>query len=76
MDEFFSGLCNRVHLKAGGDVNKIAFRDRTRLNIANFWDSELVQAMQNSNVLVAIISPHYLESSYCGRELEFFMRRF
>src|SRR4051812_5231295 len=76
LEEFFNALRNRVHLKVGGDINKIAFRDKARLNIGDFWGPELVHALQESSVLVAIISPHYLESQPCGREFEFFLQRF
>jgi hypothetical protein len=43
--------------------------------LGSFWSKELVAALQCSRVLVPIISPHYLESDNCGREVEFFKRR-
>jgi hypothetical protein len=76
LEEFFEALCNRVALDAGEAVDAVGYRDQNRLSLASFWNKELVAALQRSRVLVSIISPHYLGSENCGREVEFFRRRF
>src|SRR5262249_12338756 len=76
LEKFYDALCRRVALKAGSEIDKVAYIDRKRLTVATFWGQELVSALQNSHVLVALISPHYLNSTPCGREIEFFLRRF
>jgi hypothetical protein len=76
LEEFFEALCNRVALLTGQQVGAVGYRDQNRLTLASFWSNELVAALQGSRVLVSIISPHYLHSENCGREFEFFRRRF
>jgi hypothetical protein len=63
-------------LDAGEPIDAVGYRDRNRLTLASFWSKELVTALQSSRVLVSILSPHYLQSENCGREVEFFRRRF
>ena len=76
LEEFFEALCNHVALLTGQQVGAVGYRDQNRLTLASFWSNELVAALQRSRVLVSIISPHYLQSENCGREIEFFRRRF
>jgi hypothetical protein len=75
LDEFFDHLCNCVALQTGQHAGAVGYRDQNRLTLASFWRKELVAALQESHVLVSIISPHYLRSENCGREIEFFRRR-
>jgi hypothetical protein len=76
LDQFFKALCNRVALQAGSNIEEVGYRDCNRLTLASFWGRELVTALQQSRVLIAVISPHYLKSLPCGREVEFFSQRF
>jgi hypothetical protein len=76
LEEFFEALCNRVAWLTGQQVGAVGYRDQNRLTLGSFWSNELVTALQRSRVLVSIISPHYLQSENCGREFEFFRRRF
>jgi hypothetical protein len=76
LDDFFDDLCNSVALQTGQGAGDVGYRDQNRLTLASFWSKELVVALQRSRVLVSIISPHYLQSENCGREIEFFRRRF
>jgi hypothetical protein len=75
LDTFFDDLCNQVALEAGEPIEGVAYRDTDRLRISDTWSRELIEGMQESAVLVCIISPHYLRSLPCGREVEMFRRR-
>jgi hypothetical protein len=75
LDEFFELLCREVSDRTGRPADKVAYRDQNRLKMSDFWDQALVEGLQRSRVLLSLISPHYLQSENCGRELEFFDRR-
>jgi hypothetical protein len=72
---FFEEVCNRVAGLTDEYPDKVAYRDKDRLKIADFWNIQLVEGLQNSDVLLAIISPAYLRSKNCGQEVQFFIER-
>jgi hypothetical protein len=75
LDNFFDEVCKGVGKLTGNNYNEVGYRDRDRLEIGDFWDKHLVEGLQNSSVLLAIISPAYLKSENCGREVQFFIER-
>jgi hypothetical protein len=75
LDGFYETLCKQVSNLTGWPANQVAYRDRQRLKMSDFWNQELVKGLQKSRVLLSLISPHYLRSHNCGRELAFFNRR-
>jgi TIR domain len=75
LDDFFDRLCRRVSDKTGRKASEVAYRDLNRLKMGDFWDVNLIEGLQKSRVVVAVLSPHYLDSEYCGKELAFFQRR-
>ena len=76
LEEFFRALCNRVASITGEAIASVGYRDRDRLTLSSFWSRDLVAALQSAQVLVSIVTPHYLDSENCGREIELFRRRF
>jgi len=76
LEEFFNALCRAVAMETGQAIHDVGYRDQNRLTMSSFWGKELVSALQQSSVLISVISPHYLQSKNCGREIEFFQRRF
>ncbi|MBV8524466.1 MAG: toll/interleukin-1 receptor domain-containing protein [Acetobacteraceae bacterium] len=76
LDDFYTALCNRIASLAAADSTEVAFRDTERLALSDFWGPRLVAGLQEAPVLVSVISPHYLKSVPCGREVMFFHRRF
>lgn len=76
LEEFFEDLCRKVSDVTGESRKSIAYRDQDRLKISDFWSPNLVNGLQQSQVLISILSPRYLKSVNCGREVEFFRRRF
>src|ERR1700754_4550088 len=75
LDEFFDALCREVSDIAMLPADQVAYRDRRRLGVGDFWSQELVQGLQKSRILLALISPNYLNSHNCGKELGFFNTR-
>ncbi len=65
-----------VQAKTGCSMDDAGYRDVNRLKPGNFWGPNLVAALQDSRVLLALISPSYLGSPPCGREFRFFIDRF
>ena len=76
VDQFFSRLCKCVSDVTGVSSQKVGYRDISALHISAPWPQDLVNAMHESRVLLALGSPHYFASLNCGREFEVFLRRF
>lgn len=76
LNEFFDALCREVSDRTGRRADQVAYRDQNRLKASDFWDQGLIEGLQKSRVLLSLISPHYLKSPNCGRELAFFHKRF
>jgi hypothetical protein len=77
MEWFFQTLneeLKRVH--GAKRVDEGGFRAPTSIEAAEHWSRDaLPRALNHSRVLVALESPNYFDSDYCGRELEVFLRR-
>src|SRR4051812_26022181 len=75
LDEFFEALCRAVSDQVAHQADQVAYRDVKRISMGDFWGQELAEGLQKSRILIALISPHYLKSYNCGRELGFFNKR-
>lgn len=53
----------------------IAFWDQDDIELGADWKNSLVQALNESKVFLAITSPAYFESEYCGKEWAVFCKR-
>jgi hypothetical protein len=56
-------------------VNRICFVDGEGIRLGDVWTAVLEKGVRESEVVVCLISPNYLASAWCGRELEVFLRR-
>jgi FxsC-like protein len=65
----------RVPLPAHTPVEEIGFFDRSAIEVGDQWRQELLNALLDSRVLVALQSLGYLKSETCGKELEVFRQR-
>lgn len=76
LKKFFDDLSEEVRtlrgLPAGSEVG---FFDQRDLELGEDWDSGLVDALQSAKVMVAIASPGYWKSEYCGKEWALFRAR-
>lgn len=61
------------------DVNRFAnhdifpFLDQTRLQPGFVWNEKLIAAASNSAILVPVLSPRFLSSDYCQKEVNSFI---
>lgn len=77
---FYKDLERRVAVHSGltseeKEETQIAFLDESNLELGGEWDPELVEALQNSAVLICAYSPSYFVSEYCSREWHVFQMR-
>ena len=75
LEIFFEEVSKEVSSLTGENPDKVVYCDIERLKISDYWNKQLVEGLQNSSVLLAIISPAYLKSWNCGREVQFFIKR-
>lgn len=73
---FFRDLSEEVRLRRGLPAGtEVGFFDQRELDLGEQWDETIVQALQHSRVLLAMASPAYFKSDYCGREWALFRER-
>ncbi|WP_141576639.1 TIR-like protein FxsC [Actinomadura sp. WMMA1423] len=70
--QFFDDLCQDVGQTMG--VSNPGFMDR-QIPVGVEWSDRLKIALSNCRIFVALFSPAYFESDYCGREWAAFQRR-
>jgi len=75
LEAFFDELCRQVSDLVGEPSENVACRDQDQLQIGDIWGPRLVEGLQQSHVLVSVLSPQYMKSESCGREIEFFRQR-
>jgi TIR domain len=70
--------CLRVRLGASDaeEIAKLVFFDFRSLRAGEEWSESLTQALCEARAFVCLVSPTYLNSAWCGRELEAFHRRY
>ena len=54
----------------------IVFFDSEGIQTGAEWEEKLGDALCQSKVCVAFLSPHYIDSDFCGKELQVFVNRF
>jgi FxsC-like protein len=74
VQEFWRDLHQRVQEKTGisGDIS---YFDRDSNELGSQWANRIEEGLRTSKVFVLLISPSYLASEYCGKELTIFRRR-
>ncbi|MFE6866931.1 TIR-like protein FxsC [Kitasatospora sp. NPDC057692] len=69
VDQFFTDLRDelaRIEPEAG--PGELAYRDTERLRVGDDWERQLSRMVGASRTMVALYSPAYFASDYCGRE--------
>lgn len=76
LKKFFDELSQAIRdlrgLPATADVG---FFDQNNIELGEDWDATIVEALQTSSVFLAVASPGYFKSEYCGKEWELFRHR-
>lgn len=76
VDRFLADLRDLVQSKSGRALPECQFfMDSESIRLAGVWREELATAVRTSEALLCLMSPLYLESEWCGQELEIFERR-
>jgi len=73
LDKLFFDLSDEVRLRTG--TAAVGFVDKARIEVGDLWEETIRSALENSRVLVALISPSYVSSEYCGKEFQAFRLR-
>ena len=71
IDEFQNRLENYVQQKVG-DVGLRIFIDTKGLRVGEQWDAALETAITEARLLVVLLSPTWINSSYCRKEYKIF----
>jgi FxsC-like protein len=73
---FFKDLSEEIRLRKGLPKDTVVgFFDQQEIELGATWDETIIDALQDSKVMVSIYSPGYFQSQYCGKEWEIFMQR-
>lgn len=76
LEQFFRDLRAEVRRRSGQpDINSISFFDMTSIQPEQIWSTELRAALSRCRTFVALCSPSYFASEYCGREWGAFVER-
>lgn len=74
--EFFEALSEQIRLIRGlPKAQAVGFIDQREEQLGDDWDSSIVEALQTSNVLLALASPGYFKSGYGLKEWALFEER-
>jgi hypothetical protein len=78
LDDLFDDLSERVSSEVARPLNEVGYRDREGLAIGDRWSGELGERLRISRVLVAVVTPHFLNdpNDNCGREFGVFVERY
>jgi hypothetical protein len=72
---FREALEGEVDQLLGGTTEEICFFDNTDIEAGVQWPATLADALRTSRVAVCLYSPHYFNSTWCGKELRVFLDR-
>jgi TIR domain len=76
MKRFIEDLSAKVAEKIGGIARKeICFFDESSIETGTIWTNQLSDALKSIPVGVAIYSPSYFTSKWCGKEFQVFLNR-
>ncbi len=76
LKKLFDDLSVEVRTLRGLPVDAaVGFFDQQELELGEDWDGALVEALQTCKVMIAIASPGYWKSEYCGKEWALFSQR-
>jgi FxsC-like protein len=72
---FFDDLVRELQRQSGISGDEPGFRDFASLRVGAAWPQELFEALRISPTFVALCSPSYFASEFCGREWSMFAAR-
>lgn len=74
---FVSALCGELnyHFRVVGGATPKIWRDTRSIDAAQQFDGKIDQAIKDSSLLMVVLSPNWMFSDYCRRELAAFTER-
>ncbi|MFC7549566.1 TIR-like protein FxsC [Plantactinospora sp. GCM10030261] len=74
--KFYEELCKEVRIRSGDLANPdVGFLDTRGIALGAPWSDELTRALHRSRTFLALCSPLYFNSEYCGKEWAVFADR-
>jgi hypothetical protein len=76
LKEFIARLKDEVFQRAGAaSIDEVCFFDATGITTGEDWNKRLAIAVKQSKVCLAICTPAYVTSEFCGKEIRVFLER-
>jgi FxsC-like protein len=76
LKKFFDDLSQGIRdLRGLQPTAEVGFFDQRNIELGEQWDDTIVQALQTAPVFLAVASPAYFKSEYCGKEWAMFRNR-
>lgn len=76
MRKFVNKVRDVICSKAGiENPDRAVFFDESSIRMGDEWTTALAVAVRTSRIMVCLVSPRFLNSNWCGREVEVFHRR-
>jgi hypothetical protein len=74
---FVTALCDQLHysFRNYGDPKPKLWRDVRKVDRADQFDKKIAEAINASSLLLVILSPNWMSSEYCRKELKIFTDR-
>ncbi len=76
LNRFVADLREKILLRMHLPPNEVVFFDGEGIEAGAPWKQELSKALRTSRVFLAICSPDYINSDYCGKEFQVFLERY
>lgn len=76
LNRFVSDLREKLRLHKTLPLEEAIFFDGASIDAGAPWKTTLSTALRTSRVFLAICSPNYINSDYCGKEFQVFLERY
>lgn len=71
VDRLAEEMTRLYRLRTGRELR--IFLDKQEITTAQMWEREINTALRRSSLMIAVLSPDYFRSSWCGREWDGFI---
>ncbi|MFY1689861.1 TIR-like protein FxsC [Plantactinospora sp. WMMB782] len=76
VQRFFANLSTEIRVLVGEDDRTVVgFHDDGALRVGDHWPRQLLEALCRTQTMIALFSPRYFRSEFCGREWAVFSER-
>lgn len=75
VEQFYADLLTELRDRGAACEGQLSFRDSARIRLGADWEKAIGDAVGSCRALVALCSPGYVNSAYCGKEWAVFQDR-